>query len=397
MGLIRRLQTALSKSPRLAIGLISGTSVDGVDAALIEIANHGIETRIRPLHFITFPYPHDIQKSILKCSVPGQGSVDEICRLNVLVAEVFSQAALSLLREANVPIHDVAFIGSHGQTIHHLPEPMAFGDGEIRSTLQIGDPSWIAKRTGIVTVGDFRPADMALGGEGAPLVPYFDYITFRHGIKNRAVLNLGGIANFTILKAGAQIDDVMAFDTGPANMLIDGLMSELYNRPFDDEGAVARSGIVSKSLLDFCLEHSYFRKKPPKSTGREDFGETYLQEVLAAASAEDLCHEDIVATATELTTFSIWESYRNFVENTVNVDEIIVSGGGLYNKYLVESLTKKFKGASVLPIDQFDIPGEAKEAICFAVLANETMAGNPGNVPSATGASGPTILGKICL
>ncbi len=392
-----RLQQIHAKSERLVLGLMSGTSVDGVDAALIKIKNSGVQTQLEVLRFITFPYPPGCKEKILEVSAPGRGAVDDICRMNVVIGEIFAEAALTLIREAGLSPPQIDLIGSHGQTIHHLPNEIEMFGYKIRATLQLGEPSVIAKRTGIVTVADFRPADLALGGQGAPLVSYFDFILFRSTEKHRALLNLGGIANFTILEKNCRIEDVIAFDTGPANMLIDALMQRMFNEPFDRDGRAAQAGRVSEELLAIALSHPYFKKPPPKSTGREEFGADVCSQFLQNALRMNVPPNDMIATAAELTARTVWQNYRDFVEPNITVDEVIVSGGGAKNGFIMNSLREKFHGVEVKLIDDFGIPSDAKEAVCFAVLANETIAGNPSNVPAATGAGQPTVLGKICL
>lgn len=395
---MERLIKLHSKRQKRVIGLISGTSLDGVDAALVQIHDHGLETKLDLLHFITFPYPVGLKDTLLRVSTPGKGSVDEICRLNVLLGEIFADAVKALLDDASVDPASIDLIGSHGQTVQHLPKPRSDYDYLTRSTLQLGEPSVIAKRTGMVTVADFRPADMALGGQGAPLVPYFDFVIFRSEEKTRGMLNLGGIANLTVLHPNCPIDEVLAFDTGPANLLVDGLMQRLYGKPFDEDGQTAQSGRICEELLDQHLRHKYFSKKPPKSTGREEFGEAFSEKFLGDARACNLRPEDIIASAAELTARSVWNNYRDFVAaNKTEFDELIVSGGGVKNRFIMDSLRQKFASTAVKPTDEYGIPADAKEAICFAVLANETIAGNPNNVPAASGAQQPTIMGKICL
>lgn len=394
---MKRLQKLFSKTQKLVVGLMSGTSIDGVDAALVNIKNQGLETQLELNHFLTYPYPDGVKETILENSTPGLGCVDDICRLNFLLGEIFSDAVISLLEVTEFNQEDVDLIGTHGQTIHHLPDEKPLFGYKIRSTLQLGEPSVIAKRTGILTVADFRPADMAMGGEGAPLVPYFDFIMFRSKEKNRGLLNIGGIANITVLKKHCKVEDIMAFDTGPGNMVIDALMQKLFNKPFDEEGRTAQSGQVAQELLEFGLQNSFFKKPPPKSTGREEFGQTFCERFLAEGDRFEIKPVDLVATATELIAHSIWEGYEKFVAPKTVLDELIISGGGAENYFLMDSLHKKFQDISVNSIDDFGIPSEAKEAVCFAVLANETIMGIPNNVPGATGARQPTILGKICF
>lgn len=394
---MQRLKSLWSKKQRLAIGLMSGTSVDGVDSALVSIKNHGTNTEISLIAFASLPYPAGLKEHILEQSTAGNGSVDAICRLNVLLGEVFAAAVLKLLQSSGYTASEIDFIGSHGQTIHHLPEKTEQFGYPVRATLQVGEPAVIAKRTGILTVADFRPADLALGGQGAPLVPYFDYLVFRSETQNRALLNIGGIANFTVLPRKCGTDDVIAFDTGPGNMVIDWLMQELFDKPFDGDGAVARTGSVSQSLLASALAHPYFEQPVPKSTGREAFGAQFSREFLHKARAMGLSDADIIATATQLTVETVWQSYSRAIAKRVPIDEWIVSGGGTQNPVLLAGLRQKLQPAAVRPTDDLGIPADAKEAICFAVLANETLMGAPNNLPAATGAAEPTVLGKICL
>ncbi len=391
------LTTLATRSEKIVVGLMSGTSVDGVDAALVRIKYHGIDTEVTLLNFHTLDYPQGLQQAILENSKPGAGHVDDLCRLNSVVGEVFADAALSVIRGADSKVASVDLIGSHGQTVHHLPQGETWFGYPVRATLQIGEPSVIAKRTGIITVADFRPADMALGGQGAPLVPYFDYIIFHSPDKNRALVNIGGIANFSILKAGGALDEVMAYDTGPGNMVMDQLMQALFKRPFDTNGDTAATGKVSEPLLQWALSLDYFDLPPPKTTGREMFGNDFCEQLLTQANKHALAPEDIIATATELTARTIWNSYKRDVADKIRLDEMIVSGGGSQNAHLMQRLSDLAGAVRVQPIDDFGIPSKAKEAICFAVLANETICGQPANVPSATGARSRTILGKICL
>lgn len=389
------LQKLFSKTRKNVVGLISGTSVDGVDAAIVQIEGSGKKTKLNFIHALTYEYPGGLKDKILSLSTPGQGTVDEICYMNTLLGEIFASAVFSLVEEAKISLDEIDLIGSHGQTVHHLPHEKSVFGYKIRSTLQLGEPSVIAKRTGIVTVADFRTADMALGGEGAPLVPYLDYILFSSREKNRAVLNIGGIANFTVLKKSCSLNEIIAFDTGPGNMIIDALVKKFFHKPFDEYGRIAQSGKVSKDLLNFCLTHPYFKKRPPKSTGREEFGQEFISQIIDFGSRLHLTPEEIVATATEFTALTIWQAYSNFVD--CKIDELIISGGGLKNQAIVDALARYFNQVNVRSTDEFGIPSDTKEAICFAVLANETIMGNPANVPSVTGARKPTILGKICL
>jgi anhydro-N-acetylmuramic acid kinase len=389
------LRQLLSKKTKLIVGLMSGTSVDGIDAVLVRVHGHGTAVKYEECAFVSHPYPRGVKEYVIENSHPGQGSVDVLCSMNIVLAHLFADAVKAVARKAGVPLSSIDLIGSHGQTVHHMPAESKMFGKKFRSTLQLGDPSTIAKLTGIVTVGDFRTGDMALGGEGAPLVPYFDYIAFRSPAKKRALLNIGGIANITILPKKCAIGDVRAFDTGPGNMVIDGLMKKLFNAEYDDGGSIAATGKILPSLLDALRRHPYFNVKPPKSTGREMFGEKFIAALLA--SARKAASNDIIATATEFTAMTVYDQYRRFGTMQDKLDELIVSGGGAKNRMLMDALHHYFYPATVTTMDSLGFSSDSKEAVCFALLANETIAGNASNVPSVTGASAPAILGKICL
>lgn len=394
---MHRLILLPQKKEKLVLGLLSGTSADAIDAALVRIAGNGLESKLHLLAFDTYPYPHELRERVLAASLPGCGTVDEICRLNIAVGECFAQAALHLMAAAKVQTNEVDLIGSHGQTIHHLPYAAPIAGVNSRGTLQIGEPSVIAKRTGIITVADFRAADMALGGQGAPLVPIMDYLLFRSTTHTRGVLNLGGIANLTVLKQGGALADVLAFDTGPANMVIDGLMQKLFGLDYDKSGEVASRGKVHHELLQSLLKHDYFAKPIPKSTGREEFGAEFVAQLLNEAQAHGLSHEDLIATATALTAASVALGAKLLEHKFGAITELIVSGGGAHNLTLMAMLQENFPAAKISFTNEYGIPSDAKEAMLFALLANETVSGNAGNVPSVTGASAATVLGKICL
>jgi anhydro-N-acetylmuramic acid kinase len=292
---------------------------------------------------------------------------------------------------------DIDLIGSHGQTIHHVPEKVNSFERQISSTLQIGDPSVLAKLTGITTVGNFRTADMALNGQGAPLVPYFDYLLFHSNELNRGLLNIGGISNITLLKKGCTQEDVLAFDTGPGNMMIDSLMQKFFDRPYDKNGRITASGSVNEELLNALIVNDQFiEKNPPKSTGREYYGESFYLNLLEEFKNVD--KEDWIATVTEFTAYAVYRSYEKFIREEAELDELLISGGGANNKELTKKIHKRFGSkVDVKVIDEIGISGDAKEAICFAVLANETISGNTANIPRTTGADKATILGQICL
>lgn len=386
-----------TKKIKFVIGLMSGTSVDGVDVVLIEINGSGVKTRLNQLGFITYPFPKNLREMILRNAETNGGNVTDICKLNFLIARVYVNAIKSLCRKIKFPLNKIDLIGSHGQTVHHLPKKeKMFGYGT-SSTLQIGDPSVIAKLTGVLTIGDFRVGDVALGGEGAPLVPYFDYIIFHSKKVNRALLNIGGISNFTILNKKSKVDEILAFDTGPGNMLIDYLTKRYFDKDYDKDGRFARKGKLNSNLFEFLKKNDNFiERKPPKSTGREYYGKDFLNKI--ADKFIMLPNEDVIRTAAMFTAYAVYKNYQKFIAKKTKIDELIVSGGGARNPVIMEYLKKYFgRTIEVKNIESLGISSDAKEAICFAVLANETISGNAANIPCVTGASRKTILGKICL
>jgi anhydro-N-acetylmuramic acid kinase len=392
---MNRLLRLQAKKSKLIIGLMSGTSVDGIDAVLLRVRGNGVETTYKQLAFITQPYPRGVRQLIIRNSLAGSSSVEEITRLNFLLGELFSDAAARVVESAGFSLSNVNLIGSHGQTIQHLPNIWRFAGKRIRATLQIGDPSVIAKRTGVPTVGDFRVGDVALGGQGAPLVPYLDFLLFRSSAKARGLLNIGGIANITVLPRNCKLEDIQAFDTGPGNMVVDAVVKRLYHKPYDRNGKLAMRGRTSAPLLQRLGEHPFVMKKPPKSTGREEFGEGFVKEVIRLRSS--LTNQDLLATIAELTGYCVYENYVKFIEKKVKLDELIVSGGGAQNRAIMAGLQKYFRPMPVKTVEEYGVSSDAKEAVCFALLANETISGNPGNVPAVTGAKQRTLLGKVCL
>ncbi len=392
---MKQLLSLSEKKVKKVVGLMSGTSADGVDAVLAEIKNSGKSTKIKQLSFLTFPYSARLKNYILKNSDEKSASLEDITRLNVLLGEYFADAALKIIKISGHKSRDIDLIGSHGQTIAHFPKKKKMFDKNIRATLQIGDPTIISKRTGIVTVGDFRIADIAVGGSGAPLVPYFDYIMLRSKKYNRGLLNIGGISNITVIPKKCDLKNIFAFDTGPGNMLIDILMQKLFHKGYDDHGQTAYKGKINTSLLRSMMSHKYLKQDFPKSTGREMFGDKYSELILKRS--EKILKLDILTTVSEFTALTIYDAYLKFISPRVTLDEIFVSGGGVHNPYLLNSLSKYFNKIKIKRIEKIGFSSDAKEAVCFAVLANETVSGNCANVVGATGAKYETILGKICL
>lgn len=374
-----------------AIGLLSGTSIDGIDAVLIKIKGCGVNTKINIIDFQTYQISQNLRHLILKNSSKETSNVFEICGLNALLGKEFAKAVLKLIKKNNLKPSQINLIGSHGQTIHHIPTKKYFG---IKSTLQIGDPSVISNITGITTVGDFRVADCSVDGDGAPLVPFLDYILFTSKTKNRLLLNIGGISNFTVLKKSAKRKDIIAFDTGPGNMIIDGVMKELFNKKFDKDGLKAAKGKLNEKLFSFLRKDLYYKRNPPKSTGREQYGGEFQKKL--RTFCKGISHDDIIRTISEFTSYSIHYNYKKFISNKIKADELIVSGGGAKNKFLMKRLKYYFKGVRVKELNQSGLTSDNKEAVLFAVLANECLCGNPANMPNVTGAKRNVILGKIC-
>lgn len=375
------------------VGLMSGTSGDGVDAALVEIVRSRKGLEIETLAFHPLAYPRSLQQRILAAS--ASGSVAEICHLNALLGEWFANAALGVIRAAGFRPKNVDLIGSHGQTVHHLPHGVKdAGVGAIRSTLQIAEPAVIAERTGITTVADFRPRDIAAGGQGAPLTPGVHALVFRHPRRARLVVNLGGISNVTYLPRGKGADGVVAFDTGPANMVLDGLMYRMTDGrvSMDRDGRLALRGKPDGRLLAKLLAHPYLSKRPPKSTGREVFGAPMVEELLTIREARQLSIETLLATCSRWTAESVGTA-RRWIQG--DIDEVIVGGGGVRNRAIMNHLADVFSPAAVVPFDALGWDSKAFEAVAFAVLGYQTVMDQCGNVPEVTGASHPALLGCI--
>ncbi|MDD4888830.1 MAG: anhydro-N-acetylmuramic acid kinase [Phycisphaerae bacterium] len=384
----------LRAGERVAIGLMSGTSADGVDAAILAVTGSGLKVRYRLLGHHERPYPPALRKRVLDTMAPARVSVESLCDLNFELAEVFAATAIEAIDAIRLPREKVNLIASHGQTVCHLPPGRPGQSKTFGSTLQLADPGVIAARTGIITVGNFRTGDMAVGGQGAPLVPITDWLMFADRKVSRIVLNIGGIANITYLPAGGGPADVLAFDTGPGNCLLD-VVAQVVTKgrlQFDVDGKLAAAGQVLTEFLVDWLEHPYFKRRPPKSTGREDFSrplvERWLRHVLAAGATA----EDMMATLTELTATTIANAIKQFVAG--RFDEVIVYGGGSTNPTLMAALTQLL-GQPIRLIERFGIHPKAKEAASFALLGLLRIDHVSGNVLRATGAQRPVILGGV--
>jgi anhydro-N-acetylmuramic acid kinase len=384
----------------LAIGLMSGTSADGIDAALVELsaptasasAAHGWRVNLRA--FQTLPYPEEVRREVFTLfQDTGPGGTSRLCRAGYVLGELFAQAALAVAAVAGVPIEAIDFIASHGQTVWHQPEVERVAGIATRSTLQIGEPAVIAERTGCTVVANFRARDLAAGGQGAPLAPYGDYLLLTDPHRPRIVQNIGGIANLTYLPPGSGPEAVLAFDTGPGNALIDAAafaMSQGHDT-CDRDGRRAAAAAVNEPLLAALLEHPYLAVPPPKSTGRELFSPALVETMRTRRGRDD----SLIATLTRFTVESIALAYERWLPPLKSETEIILSGGGARNPTLVGWLTERVRPATLRLSDEFGLPIDAKEAILFALLGAETLRGRPSNLPSATGAARPVVLGQI--
>ena len=369
-------------------GIMSGTSLDGIDVAIVDIEGKRFQTAA----LRTTPYPEAVRAALLGVS-DACAHTATIARLDFLLGELYARAVRETCRRAGIPLESVELIGCHGQTIFHEGEAVEYLGRRVASTLQIGEAAVIAERTGIPVVSDFRPRDMAAGGRGAPLVPYVDYLLFRHRRLGRVALNIGGIANLTAIPAGAAPEQVIAFDTGPGNMVVDQLVAAHTEgkQKFDRGGRIARRGRLEPALLSELLRSPYYQQPPPKTAGREQYGERFVARLLATR----LPQPDVIATATALTAAAVAEGIERFVRPRMKVDELIVSGGGAHNSQMLAYLIAFLPNVAIMTSADFGVDVDAKEAIAFAVLAYETWRRRPANLPSATGARRAVVLGKI--
>ncbi len=402
----------------IVAGVMSGTSADGIDVALVEFLP--VESKTRPsrarksgpqigqpslklLGHAEVSYSADVRRLVLASMNSPRASVADLARLNFLLGDLYAEAVLEAQKNLKVKAE---LVGCHGQTLYHQGRPATFLGRQLAVTWQIGDGSRMAVRLGVPVVSDFRPADMAAGGKGAPLVPYLDHLLYRDPKIGRVMLNIGGIANVTALPPGSTLDQVIAFDTGPGNMVIDALAEQLFGEPCDRDGAIAASGRVLEEVVQRFLGESYFRQKPPKTAGREEFGREFAREFIHACNvfgkaevnaAAPVGKKEVIATATAFTAGSISDALRRFVMRHGKFSELIASGGGTRNPTLMTALASRLQalGLRLRSSDEFGIPSGAKEAVAFAALAYETWNRRPSNVPSATGAKRRVMLGKI--
>ncbi|MFL6245097.1 MAG: anhydro-N-acetylmuramic acid kinase [Thermoanaerobaculia bacterium] len=400
MSKLERLMHVATKYSRRIIGLMSGTSLDAIDVAMVRIEKHGLTAKVKLEHFREYPYPPKIRSVVRELFDPKRARIEDICHYDFILGEVFAAAVLRMLKETRIKAESVDLIASAGQTIWHDPELSIIepdvdwieGPLQTRSTFAIGQSAVIAERTGIITVGDLRVRDVAAGGQGAPLVPYFDWVLLRHKSRGRCIQNIGGIGNVTYIPPKANWDQVIAFDTGPGNMIIDELAWIATNgrQTYDVDGALGEIGTVRDELLDRWMSDPYFAKSPPKTTGRELFGAQFAKRIIEESPDVDI--HDLIATATALTAESIARAYRDFVQPLGPIHEVMLAGGGAKNPTLVRMLRERMPKQKLMIYKA----SEAKEAMAMAMIANDSVVGLITNVAGATGGR-PTVLGKICL
>ncbi len=374
------------------IGLMSGTSADGIDAALVELDGAPPSLQWRVVQHVHIDFENGVRREILDCVTNTRGTVDRICALNVTLGEAYAEAVKQCALAAQFSLNKIDLIGSHGQTVWHIPA---------QATIQIGEGAVIAERTGVTTITNFRSRDIAAGGQGAPLVAYTDQLMFTDAHKTRALQNIGGIGNVTFLSATRDLtaQNVIAFDTGPGNMLIDDVARRASNGAynFDVDGRLAASGTVNGALFEELMDHAFFDLRPPKSTGRELFGAQMGEELWARAQSLGIAPRDLAATVTQLTAESIVRAYQDYLPQLP--DQVIISGGGALNPTLMQmlrmALHARKANVEIFTSDDFGLSSEAKEAVAFAVLAYESIHLRSGNAPFATGARHPIILGNI--
>ncbi|MGA2369075.1 MAG: anhydro-N-acetylmuramic acid kinase [Candidatus Korobacteraceae bacterium] len=384
----------------IVAGVMSGTSADGINVALVRVQGRGFRSRLELLAHYQFPYPSEVRRAVLAAMNARSANVADLARLNFLLGDLYADAVRTAQRRARLQCE---LVGCHGQTLFHQGNSRPYLGRRVACTWQTGEGAIVAAKIGVPVVSDFRPADLAAGGKGAPLVPFLDYVLYRHRRYGRIVQNLGGIGNLTAIPPRALPEQVVAFDTGPGNMVIDAVAEQFFDRPFDRNGRLAAKGEPIERVLRELLRHPFFRQKPPKTAGREQFGREFVRELLRLCRRAD--DNDIIATATALTALSIGIAVRRFVLPLLESEdakparfrEFVVSGGGTKNATLMRMIREELAPLKmrVRTTDDFGLPSEAKEATAFALLAYQTWRRLPSNVPSATGAERPAILGKV--
>ena len=364
--------------------MMSGTSLDAIDACLLKIFD---DLTFEVIDNCSLEYPIEIKNKLLELA-NNNGNIRDVCFMNFIVGELFAKTAIKLIEKTNIKTEEIDFISSHGQTIFHIPTDVEIGGIKTKSTLQIGDISVISHKTGITTVGDFRTKDIAAGGQGAPLVPFADKILFGTN-KNRLIQNIGGISNVTVLSKEC---NMFAFDNGVGNMLIDYFVKKLFNIPFDKNGEIAARGNIDKTWLNELLKEPYYAIQPPKTTGRELFNNEYAEKIFKSAPNKK---EDVIATITALTAKVITDSYKNFIIPKTSIDEVVLGGGGAYNKTLISYMQKFMPNLTIKTHEDYNIPNKLKEAIAFAYLGYFTLNKKTNNAPDCTGALSNVVMGKI--
>ncbi len=385
----------LERKNHVVIGLMSGTCTDGVDAALVKIKGYGIDTKVTLLNFLTIPYEEELRNLLLRIASGSYGGSYEISKANILLGHLFAEACAEVCKKGDIPIEKVDYIGSHGHTIYHQPQEEIYFGHRIHSTFQIGEAAIISERIKCPVISDFRVRDMAAGGLGAPLVPYTEYLLYSESGKNIALQNIGGIGNITYLPANGDRDKILAFDTGPGNMIMDALTA-IYTsnrKTYDEGGKIAAKGKVQPELLAWLLQDKYIHNAPPKTTGREHYGEGFVSEILQQIAIRNISLEDCIATTTMFTAKSIESSVINHLPEMPEC--LIIGGGGSQNRTLLQFIKSCLSQCKVMTNEELGMNSNAKEAIAFAILANETIYGISNNIPSATGAQHKVVMGKL--
>jgi anhydro-N-acetylmuramic acid kinase len=392
------------KPLRQLVALHSGTSANGVDAAIIQISGSGETARAKLVHHLTWDYPEAIRQKLFEIFDPRTATVGKVCQANFLLGNIMADAVDAVVKAGGLEMEQIDAVASSGQIVYHVRKDQDdrdvwIGENVIPSALDLGEGTVISERTGRTCVTNMRSRDMAVGGEGNPLVTYGDWVLFRHPEKTRAIQNIGGIANPTILPAGKGIDEVQAFDTGPGNMVIDGVLTRLTHGEvkYDQDGLIAAAGEINRDFLNELMEHPYIRRCPPKATGREVFGDEFIEKVIDRSKQLELSLNDLVATVTAFSAESIAYNYHNFVFPGYRVDEVLLCGGGAHNHTLVKLLGELLHPIPIKTVAICDVPVDAREVTCVGIIANETLLGQPGNVPNSTGGRKRVIMGQITL
>lgn len=390
------------KPVRKIVALHSGTSANGVDAAIIDISGSGESAKAKLIHHITWDYPEEVREKLFEVFNPKTAQIGKVCQANFLLGQLLGEAAHSVVKASGLKMEQIDAVASSGQIVYHVrnkqdERDVWIGEKVIPSALDLGEGTMLAEVTGRTCVTNMRSRDMVVGGEGNPLVTYGDWVLFRHPQKTRAIQNIGGIANPTVLPAGKGLEMVQAFDTGPGNMVIDGILTRLTKgeKKYDKDGTIAATGNVNQQFLNELMQHPYIRRCPPKTTGREVFGAEFIEKVIRRGAELKLSLADLIATVTAFSAESIAYNYKNFVLRKCQVDEVLLCGGGAYNRTLVKFLADRLAPIPIKTVEICDIPVDAREVTCVGIIANETLLGQPGNVPSSTGGSRNVIMGQI--